>query len=56
MTDFEENLWKAIELHSEYRNYDPLFDEIDSALLNKEDIKKYVERTGMLYPFYPDDE
>lgn len=51
----DNKLQEAITLHSRYRNYDPIPD-IASALLNKEDIKRYVRKTGMLCPFHSDDE
>jgi len=35
-----------------YRSHDP-FPETPCALLNSEDVLKYICATGMIYPFYP---
>ena len=39
--------------YSLYKSKDP-FPSIPSALLNSADIYKYIQKTGMIYPFYPD--
>ena len=44
----------ATERASKWRDTDPFEQEIPSALLSKEHIIKYVSATGMLCPFYPD--
>jgi len=40
--------------YTHYKNEDP-FPNISSALLNSADIVDYVEKVGMIYPFYNDD-
>jgi deoxycytidine triphosphate deaminase len=39
-----------------FRNLDPFENKIPRALLSEEHIKDYVRVTGMLCPFYPNDE
>ena len=41
---------------AEWRNTDPFEKTIPPALLSKEHIREYVRATGMLCPFYPDEE
>jgi deoxycytidine triphosphate deaminase len=45
---------EANEKYLKYRCKDPFYNKIPPALLNSEDILKYVCETGMIFPFYPD--
>ncbi len=42
---------EAKERFKEFAHTDP-FPEIAPALLNSEDIHKYIEKTGMIFPYY----
>ena len=41
---------------SDWRDLDPFGDNIPKALLSKEHIRDYVRVTGMLCPFFPDED
>lgn len=50
MASYAGTLDEAKSLYEEFRSLDP-FQQIAPALLNSADIKKYVQKTGMLFPF-----
>lgn len=41
---------EAEKMYKKYKYKDP-FPSIESALLNSDDLRKYVQKTGMIYPF-----
>ncbi len=54
MSDFANSKEIAILRYLKFYNKDP-YPAISPALLNSADIQAYVEKTGMICPFYPDD-
>ena len=52
-SDLSENETSANERYKKYARKDPFID-IEAALLNSADIFRYVAKTGMIYPFYPE--
>lgn len=52
---FARNDDEARERYDKYKSRDP-FPDIKPALLNSADIYDYVAATGMIFPFYPDEE